>query len=113
MRTPFVLLACAAISACASNSGAMKIGPDTYQITATRHNMIGGAAGAQASAMSEADAQCTRLGRELLVTNTSSGFERPHNRFSATFRCLAKTDPTLVRPNLQPVPEVVIEDRRK
>lgn len=113
MKTSIAMVAAALLVGCASNSGALKIGPDTFTVTATRQSIAGGAAGAQASALKEANRQCESMGREVMVTDTAAGFERPYNRYSVTFRCLHAVDPTLRRPNLETRPDVVIEDRRQ
>lgn len=113
MRLVATLILTATLAACASNSGALKIGPDTYKVTASRDHIAGGAAGAQSSALREANRQCDSMGREVMVTDTATSYQRPHSVYSVTFRCLAKNDPALGRPNLEPVPNVVIEDRRK
>jgi hypothetical protein len=113
MKNFTILAAAAALTACASNSGALKIGPDTYTVTASRDFIAGGAPGAQSSALREANRQCESMGREVMVTDTAAGFQRPHSTYRVTFRCLAKDDPTLKRPDLEPAPNIVIEDRRK
>ena len=93
-----LVLAAASVAGCASSSGALSLGPDTYRISASRHNMAGGAPSAESDALTQAQAHCKSLGRELLVVNTTVGFDRPHYTFMATFRCLKQGDPALVRP---------------
>jgi hypothetical protein len=107
------LFACTFIAGCASTSGVLPLGPDTYRVSASRHNMSGGSPAAQSDALTSAQAHCAGLGKEMLVTNTSSSFERPHYSFTATFRCLKQGDPALVRPSYEQAPDVVIQDRRK
>jgi hypothetical protein len=89
-RTMAILGAAVLMSACASSSGVLPMGPDTYRVSASRHNMAGGEPAAQATALRSAEAHCTRNGRELLVTHTASSFERPLYTFTATFQCLQK-----------------------
>ena len=96
---------------CGSTGGVMKLGPDTYAVTGAKHNFAGGAPAAQSNALEMANAHCESMDKEVLVKNTSAGFDRPMYTYSVTFQCLAKTDPSLVRPSYKPVPNVVIENK--
>lgn len=89
------------------------MGPDTFTVSAQKHNMAGGAPEAQSNALASANAHCAGLGKELMVKNTSSSFERPFYSYSVTFQCLAKNDPALTRPTYTKTPDVVIENRTK
>lgn len=99
---------------CATNSGVMSVGPDTYLITTEADMFRGGGSGARQVALSEAQKHCTTLGKELIVTNMkSSPFVGGGQSFDLTFRCLVKGDPDLSRPTYEKTPDMVIEDRRK
>jgi hypothetical protein len=104
-----------ALTGCARQPpAALPMGPDTFRITASAHQVVGGGMpAAERSALEGALAKCSSIGRELLVTNTAMGFDRPMYRFTATFRCLEKGDPQLVRPIYEKSPDVLIEDRRR
>ncbi len=108
---PFALLG---LSACASSSGVNILGPDTYNISATASPARGGWATAKGIALSEAHDYCTTLGKEVLVTNTTTANTNGLGAGSAdvTFRCLSKDDPALSRPIYGPTPNTIIEDRR-
>ena len=87
------------------------MGPDTYAVTAAKHNFAGGAPSAQSNALESANAYCDGMGKELMVKNTSSSFERPMYTYSITFQCLNKGDPALTRPTYKQAPNVVIENK--
>ncbi len=97
---------------CGSTGGVIPMGPDTFNVTASKHYTSGGAE-AQSNALIAANAHCAELGKEILVKNTSSSYAAPFYNFSVTFRCLGKNDPELARPDIRNTPDVVIEDRRK
>ncbi len=102
------------LTACAQSSGALKMGPDTYSLSVHAAPARGGEAGARKLALSEADAKCAGEGKELLVTNISSGRSThlPGGTVEVTFQCLAKGDSDLQRPMYRAAPATVIEDRR-
>lgn len=114
MKTLFTslsLLTISILAGCGSTGGVMKLGPDTYAVTASKHNFAGGAPSAQSNALEMANTYCERIGREVLVKNTTTGFDRPMYTYSVTFQCLAKNDPNLTRPTYKQSPNVVIENR--
>lgn len=92
----------------------MKMGPDTYSLSVHAAPARGGEPGARSLALSEANAKCAAEGREILVTNIASGRSThlPGGTVEVTFRCLARNDPDLQRPNYRSAPTAVIEDRR-
>lgn len=112
MKNILITAAIAAIAGCGSTGGVIPIGPDTFNVTASKHYTSGGAE-AQSNALIAANAHCAALGKEILVKSTSSSYAEPFFNFSATFRCLSKNDPELARPNLRKTPDVLIEDTRK
>ena len=90
----------------------MKLGPDTYQVEASSHNFYGGGSPeAKNTSIQAANNYCNKLGKEILVTNTQSSFERPFYRHSVTFRCLDKSDPELVRPKYEKEADIVIKSK--
>lgn len=101
------------LQGCGSTGSVLKMGPDTYRVSASRHNMAGGSTAAEADALQTANSHCQGLSKEVLVTNTSSDFDRPFYNYTATFQCLNSDDPGLHRPQYRPAPTTVIEDRRQ
>jgi hypothetical protein len=100
------------LAGCGSTGGVMKLGPDTYTVSASRHYTSGGAA-AKTNALSAANAHCEQLGRELLVTNLSDDFNGPFYTSAITFNCFQKNDPRLIRPSYKKSPDVLIENVTK
>ena len=89
------------------------MGPDTYTITENVILSFGGAVAAQEKATKTANEYCQNQGRQLLALNYQTIPKGGSESFSMTFRCLTSADLELRRPNLQPVPNVVIQDRRR
>lgn len=101
------------ISACGTTGSVQKMGPDTFKVSASKHNMSGGAPSAETDALDKANQHCQMLGKEVLVSNTSKSFERPFYNFSATFLCLSKNDKRLTAPSYEKSPDVIIERRNR
>ena len=102
-------------TACAQSSGVLKMGPDTYSVSAAAAPARGGYSEARKLALTEANQYCDQQGKEILVINVGTGTTNIHGAGSAdiTFRCLSKGDPELQRPEYRKSPDTVIEDRRK
>ena len=115
MRSVVICLVCTLLTACASTSGVQKMGPDTYSTSASASPARGGTSGARGMALTEANEYCTQMSKDIFVTNITSETTNIHGAGSAavTFRCLAKGDPELQRPEYRQVPDTVIEDRRE
>jgi hypothetical protein len=69
---------------------------------------------AQGAALADAGQYCARAGKQfLLVSTQTQHIGEPgsigHASSVVTFRCLRAGDPSLVRPNLPPTPNVVID----
>lgn len=107
-----LLLVCATVlslSAC-SNTGAIKVGPDTYMVS-TRVG-LSGAAGAKGEALSTAGQYCSSLNKEILVSHYRSNECALHGgcgEAEVTFMCLDKTDTQLRRPNYKSDPNEIVE----
>ena len=102
-------------SACGQklNTGVLPLGPDTYRVQVARSTSVGGGVEAQRVALTQAREYCARQQKKFIVVGTQkSGGLNPNTHFQVDFRCLRPGDPGLGRPTLEPVPDVVIEDRR-
>lgn len=103
-------LACCLCPAHAESSGALPLGPDTWTIV-VEHPWNGVFFGSQTAlqkqALQEAQEFCSKQQKQFLVIGTTQQI----TRFQVTFRCLNTGDPELARPNLQPVPDVMIQVR--
>jgi len=102
--------ATALLASCGSTGRVMKLGPDTYTVSASKHYTSGGAV-AKTNALEAAADHCEKLNRELLVNNMNSGFNGTFYTYSVTFNCLGRADPQLMtRPSYRPTPDVLIEN---
>lgn len=94
---------------CATTSGVLPFGKDTYTITVAD---LMGPASAQKGAITQATEHCAGEGKLLspvsTQTSTSPGGE---SSYQLVFRCLDEDDPEYTRPNWGPSPDVVIENR--
>ena len=102
---------CLAVVGCVSHSGVMKLGPDTYTTQSQMPNVLGGEPAAKRAAFESAGKHCASMGKELLVSNFSSGTVRIPAGGSAdvTFQCLEKDDPSLKRPRYESAPDAIIK----
>lgn len=100
------------LAACGSTGKVLTLGPDTYRITASKHNLAGGAPEAESNALQSAETYCAGKEKQVLVTNISTSFDRPLYTATATFQCLASGDPDLRRPRYEQAPDMVIQTRQ-
>lgn len=108
------LLVATALAGCAS-PGPVPMGKDTYMLSGTGAWSWSSGAALKGDLFREADAFCRSQGKQLMPVNTASN-DGSFSQFAQAelqFRCLAEGDPELARPNLQPVPNVRIENRTK
>lgn len=103
-----------ALTGCVSTSQVLEMGRDTYSVSATADGYRT-AASARQSAFAAGAQQCAALGKKFLFINESMQRTRMgiDTTVTVTFRCLNENDPEYTRPNIQQVPDVVIEDQRK
>jgi len=90
MKKSFLMLFALFIVSCGTTGEAIKIGNNTYTVTASKHNFAGGAPEAKTNALSLANNHCKSLNKELLVTDAIQSFERPMYNYSVTFQCVNK-----------------------
>jgi len=70
----------------------VKMGPDTYTVSAAAAPARGGSSEARKIALTAANEHCAQMGKEILVTNVDTATTNIYGAGSAevTFRCLAK-----------------------
>lgn len=93
-----------------TNTGAIKIGPDTY--TVSTRVPFGGPASAKGEALQEANAYCTSQRREILLQRVQASECALHGgcgEAEIVFYCLAPGDPQLRRPELKAEPNQRIQ----
>jgi hypothetical protein len=69
------------VTGCTSSSGVLKVAPDTYTVSASSPTGVE----ARKVALTEANEYCSKLGREIVVTNEK--ISAPS--IDITFRCAA------------------------
>jgi hypothetical protein len=103
------------VGGCASSTGILPAGPDTYTITEKFAPVRGGGDAAERSALTKANEFCTQQGRQFLPNmmgqagNTASPYGP--TGYTVTFRCLLPNDPAVAQYKLQQAPDVVVEHR--
>jgi len=115
----YILIACAlAISfvSCASNSGIVSIGPDTYMVSRQAATGFSGSGDLKAEAFREANQYCLSLKKVMQVVRTSEA-NPPYvfgnyPKAEVQFMCLNPGDPELARPKLKKDADTVIEIRK-
>ena len=85
---------CALLATCAQSSGVLKMGPDTFSVSAAAAPARGGSSEARKIALTEANQYCAQIGKEIIVTNVGTATTNIYGAGSAevTFRCLDKGD---------------------
>ncbi len=88
MRIAAALLVAPLVTACAWQSEALKVGDDTYQVSANASPARGGITGAREMALKNANAKCDSLGKNINVTDLSTEHAWPTNGVATvTFTC--------------------------
>jgi hypothetical protein len=107
--TTFVLIGCA------SHTGIIPMGRDSYLIAKQQATGFPGLGNMKAEIIGEASRHCAGLGKELQIMSTNET-QPPYilgnyPRSEIQFMCLAEGDRELQRPKLQKSPDTVIEVR--
>ena len=112
----FVIAATVFLAGCASNSGIIPIGKDTYMVSRQAATGFSGSGTLKAEAFQEASAYCVSQGKALQVVNTQEA-QPPfllgnYPRAEVQFMCLKDGDAELGRPKLQPKADVSVEIKK-
>ena len=104
------------MSACASHTGVVSMGQDTFMIAKQQATGFPGLGNMKAEIIAEASQHCAALGKELQIVSTHET-QPPYvlgnyPRSEIQFMCLAAGDRELQRPKLQKAPDTVIEVRK-
>lgn len=102
---------------CASHTGVVPIGRDTYMLAKQAATGLPGPGNMKAELIAEGSAHCRAAGKEFQIVSTQET-QPPYvlgnyPRAEITFMCLDKGDPELQRPKLQKTPDTVIELRKR
>ena len=111
-----VFLGLIVLAGCASNSGVVTIGPDTFMISKQAATGFPGLGNLKADAFKEANQYCIGQGKHIRVVNTTETSPPyvfgNYPRAEIEFMCLDDKDPELTRPKLEKTPETIIEIRK-
>jgi hypothetical protein len=83
-----------ALSACAADSGVVRMGSDTYMVSKQAATGFSGLGNLKADALKEAYAQCSQTGKSIQIVNSQES--KPpyifgnYPRVDITFRCVAQ-----------------------
>jgi hypothetical protein len=117
MRNLGIVVLCAALCGCASSTGILPAGPDTYTISERYSPIRGGSDEAERSVLTKANEFCAQQGRQF-VPNDMGQTAGMANRntttgYTVTFKCLLPNDPAIKGYQLQAAPNVIIEQRNR
>lgn len=104
MRFVTMAGAVAAFCGCASSSGILPMGPDTYTVSVGvtgTGSMSGNSVQATQKAFSQANAYCEQQGRKFLFKHTNLSQGVTGSTYELVFYCLKPDDPALVRPDVR------------
>lgn len=117
MKSVITILVALALTACASSSGVVKIGPDTFTISTSASPGKGGVPAAKRIAYQEAGEECARRGSLEVFTlsekTSSPTWTNGMASMELNFRCLRHNDPEFQRQRLESSPDRIIEKRQR
>ena len=104
------------VTGCASNSGVVSIGPDTFMVSRQAATGFSGSGTLKAEAFQEANQYCLSQMKKLQVVHTAET-QPPYvfgnfPKAEVQFMCLDANDSELVRPKLRKEADTVIEIRK-
>lgn len=113
MKYCFAVLVAATLAGCASNTGIIPIGTDTYMVSRQAATGFSGSGSLKAEAFQEANAYCAAQGKSLQVVSTQEA-QPPfllgnYPKAEVQFMCLKAGDAELARPKLKPKADVSVE----
>jgi hypothetical protein len=114
---PIAAIVALLLSACASSSGVVPIGPDTFLVSRQAGSGFTGLGSLKADAFREAGRYCTDQNKFIRVVNTTDS-SPPYvlgnfPRTEIQFMCLESQDSELTRPKMQAAPASVVNIQGK
>lgn len=104
------------LAGCASSTGILPAGPDTYTISERFAPARGGAVEAERDALTKANDFCGQQGRQFVPNNMGQApLDNPYGPtgYTVTFKCLLAGDPAVSSYRLQQGPNLIIEQRNR
>ena len=113
MRYAYMVVSLALVASACSNGSVTPIGKDTYMLSGTAAWSWSSGAAIKADLFREADAFCRNQGKQVMPVSTDSnnGSFSQFAQAEIDFRCLNENDPEFKRPNLEPAPNIRIDNR--
>lgn len=114
MRQTIVVLSLLSLSACASSTGIVPMGQDTYMVSHGGGSAFTSTGAMKAECIQEAAEYCSKNSKVFQVTHTQESPAWPGHFATAEvqFMCLSPGDPELTRPKMRADPTQVIEIRK-
>jgi hypothetical protein len=110
------LLFCTMLVGCASNSGVIPIGPDTFMVSRQAATGFSGSGTLKAEAFGEAHRYCGGQKKVMQVVSTNEATPPfifgNFPKAEVQFMCLDAGDPEIARPKLRKEPDAVVEIRK-
>jgi hypothetical protein len=105
------------LAGCASNSGVVPIGPDTFMVSRQAATGFSGSGTLKAEAFHEANQYCLDHKKQLQVVQTAEA-QPPYvftnfPKAEVQFMCLDANDPELVRPKPRKEADTVLEMQKE
>jgi len=102
------------LSGCTTISGVTPIGKDSYMIGATDRGGMRSHTEMRALGIRKANEFCQSKGKVMVISNVGSQGAQGWTPVESevTFLCVDRNDPANQRPNLQKVPDTVVEIRK-
>lgn len=85
-----ILIGLALLAGCSTTSGVLKTSSDSYTVSASSSYGAGGASTAKASAYNQANQECTKQGKTILVTSENANVPSWNDgmyKVDLTFKC--------------------------
>ena len=110
-------LAALTLAGCASSTGILPAGPDTYTMSEKFAPIRGGGDEAERDTLTKADKYCADMGRVFVPNNMGQNnlANNPYGPtgYTLTFRCLLPNDPAVANYRLQQAPNIIVEQRNR
>lgn len=116
MKSRVILAVVALAGGCASHTGVVPMGRDTFMIAKQQATGFPGLGNMKAEIIAEGARHCAAMSKEFQIVSTQET-QPPYvlgnyPRSEITFMCLEKDDPELKRPKLKKDADTVIELRK-
>jgi hypothetical protein len=112
-----VIASAVALGGCATSTGILPAGPDTYTLSEKRAPILGGGDAAEQDALTKAADFCTQKGLTFVPNNMGQNNAARNRygptRYEITFKCVPANDPAVAAYHLQQAPNVIIEQRNR